>query len=375
MLLITADDRTGALEAGGACAALGFRARLASTPDASADCALIDLASRHCAPAEAATGILAAHNRPARFRCHKMDSGLRGNWAHEVAALLAAGHRVGLLASFPDAGRRCHRGSVFIHDVPVLETAFGKDPRSRLISNRPVDYLRAAGCDAALARADVVVLNANDNAELAAAAARCRAEGRMLVGTTGGIEAYAAGLPGAARPHGGRRLPPPPHPALVVCGSLHPLSRAQVRALDCAVVEPDRAAQAVQFLRAGADVALATPIVRRAADAAAEAMAARLASLTWRCLAKSSAPTVIALGGDTAAAILGERPLRVLGNLAVGVPICQADAAGTVAAGVRRDLRIVTKGGGIGEIETLKRILRPSVVAPGLDAAGGAHQE
>ena len=118
-LLITADDRTGALETGGACADLGFDVRLTTTPDAYDDCAVVDLDSRHCDADEAARRIGGAHRLDARFRCHKMDSGLRGNWAHEVAALVAMGQRVGILASFPDAGRRCDDGTVYIRDVPV----------------------------------------------------------------------------------------------------------------------------------------------------------------------------------------------------------------------------------------------------------------
>ena len=66
-----------------------------------------------------------------------MDSGLRGNWAQEVAALLGAGHRVGVIASYPDAGRRCRGGTVYVHGVPVAEGPLGRDPRNPLPSSRP----------------------------------------------------------------------------------------------------------------------------------------------------------------------------------------------------------------------------------------------
>lgn len=354
-LLVTADDRTGALEAGGACAERGFDVRLVRKPREREDCALVDVASRHTSPGEAARRVAGAHAHAARFRCHKMDSGLRGNWAHEVAALLAAGHRVGVLPSFPDAGRRCDDGRVFIRDVPLLETAFGRDPRSRLFSSRPADYLRAAACDEALRQGEVVVLNANDNAELAAAAARCHAEGRMLVGTTGGIDAYVATM----RPNAQRTaapLLPLPRPALVVCGSLHPLSRGQVAALDCTRATPDDGELAVRALGAGADVVLATPPETHVEDAAAEAMAANLAAITREVLRRSGAPTLVVLGGDTAAAVLGERELRVCGNVAVGVPASEYDDADSAEWSCRLQ-RIVTKGGGIGQADTLTRLL------------------
>ena len=343
-LLITADDRTGALETGGACADLGFDVRLVRVPTADDDCAVVDLDSRHCGADEAMRRIGEAHRCDARFRCHKMDSGLRGNWPHEVASLIAAGHRVGILASFPDAGRRCDGGTVYIRDVPVAESPFGRDPRNRLVSSRPVDYLRAAGCENALADGRLVVLDANSNDELNAAAVRCREEDRMLVGTTGGVGAYVATL----RSGRGGDLPPLPRPALIVCGSLHPLSRTQISGLRCLTVGPDDSPGTA--LQRGGDVVLATePTTARIGDAAAEAMASAIAATVWDWIATTGVPTLIILGGDTAAAILGDRTLRVLGSVDTAVPLCQTED---------RRLTVVTKGGGIGEEDTLSRLLR-----------------
>ncbi len=351
-LLITADDRTGALETGGVCADLGFGVRLTNAPCGADDCAVVDIDSRHCQPREAARRIALVHRREARFRGHKMDSGLRGNWAHEVAALLAPGRRVAVLASYPDAGRRCDGGTVFIHDVPVADSPFGHDPRNRLLSSRPVDYLRAAGCAPALANGDLVVLDANDNHELHAAARRCRAEGRLLVGATGGVGAYAATVRGASTRAG--RLPPLPRPALIICGSLHPLSRAQIAALDCLKVMPDGGGEALAALARGADVVLTTATTSAAiTDAAARAMAASLAALARDWLGETGAPTLVILGGDTAATVLGHRPMRVLGSVDTGVPLSTTEDGA---------LTIVTKGGGIGAPDTLVKLLeRPRV--------------
>jgi len=345
-LLITADDRTGALETGGACADLGFDVRLTTAPDAADDCAVIDLDSRHCDPDEAARRIGVAHRLGARFRCHKMDSGLRGNWAHEVASLVALGRRVGVLASFPDAGRRCDDGTVYIRDVPVAESPFGHDPRNRLLSSRPIDYLRAAGCESALADSRLLVLDANDNDELHAAAARCREEDRVLVGTTGGVGAYVATLRTGQRAD----LPPLPRPALIVCGSMHPLSRTQISRLECLTVGPDDGpTTALASLRRGEDVVLATELTSAAiTDPAAEAMASALATTSWAWIAACGTPTLIILGGDTAAAILGSRTLYVLGSADTAIPLCQT---------LDRSLTVITKGGGIGEEDSLARLL------------------
>lgn len=347
-LLVSADDRTGALETGGACADLGWRARFARNPVPEDDCALLDLASRHADPADARRRTALAHRHPARFHCHKMDSVLRGNWPHEVAALLAVGRRVGVLASFPDAGRRCAGGTVFVHDVPVAEGPFGRDPRSRLLSSRPADFLRAAGCGSALQRGDVTVLDASDNAELAAAARRCKDEERMLVGTTGAVAAFAACV-GGDRPRRVGRLAAA-RPALIVCGSLHPLSRQQIAALGAPILGLEDEADAVLGMESGKDVVLATPPTSKPIDdGAAETMARRVAAVAWRWLRASAAPTLVVLGGDTAEAIIGPRTLEVHGSIDTAVPLCQtADG-----------LQIITKGGGIGDPGTLARALNP----------------
>ena len=362
-LLLTADDRTGALESGGAVADLGWEARFvplapgyalsAGRLDQPGTCHVLDLASRHCPAAEARARIERTLSAPAMYRCHKMDSGLRGNWAHDVAALAAAGHRVGVLASFPDAGRRCVDGTVLVHDVPVAESAFGRDPRSQLVSSRPEHHLVAAGCEAGMARGDVLVLDAGDNDELRAAARRALAERRLLVGTTGGIAAYAA----CVRALGSGPAPQPrslrlPRPALVVCGSLHPLSRQQIAALPCLRATPGEQGAAAAALGRGEDAVLATPERHDAVDsAAAEAMATDMAAAAWRCVAAGGAGTLVVLGGDTAEAVLGSRRLRIHGSVDTGVPLC------TPLDGEDGAPTIVTKGGGIGAPDTLAKML------------------
>ena len=145
------------------------------------DCLVVDLRTRHASDAAAAQSVRNVHQTAARARCHKIDSVLRGNWPHEVKALVDMGFAIDVVPSFPDAGRRCRRGVVYVNDVPVAESTSAGDPLNPIKSSRPMELLRAAGC----ADRDVRVIDANDNNELAQAAQRCRTEGRMLVGPSG----------------------------------------------------------------------------------------------------------------------------------------------------------------------------------------------
>ena len=83
--MVVADDRTGALATAGACADVGFEALVVpyehdSAPGA--ECVVIDLESRHLS-----TGAAAARARAVDpGAVHKIDSSLRGNWAHELVA-------------------------------------------------------------------------------------------------------------------------------------------------------------------------------------------------------------------------------------------------------------------------------------------------
>ena len=192
-----------------------------------------------------------------------------------------------------------------------------------------------------------MVLDAEDNAQLQRAARRCLAEERVLVGATGAIAAYAALL----REGETAAVPAPklPRPALVVCGSLHPLSRAQVaNATSCLKVSPAAVSAAERALRVGEDVVLASPQTTETIDdASAARMAGRLAEATWELMRRCDVPALVVFGGDTAQRILGDQELQVLGSVGTGIPLCRTNDG----------LHVVTKGGGIGAEDSLSRLL------------------
>jgi uncharacterized protein YgbK (DUF1537 family) len=327
-LFVTADDRTGSLECGGIIANDQFAVPVG--PAAQSDiCCVVDTASRHISPDDAKEVILDVHQREARHRCHKMDAGLRGNWPYEIMALHELGYAVAVVPSFPDAGRRCKDGIVYIQDVPVLESPFGQDPLSAPCSSRPDEVMEEAGCSGG----DVVIWDANDNVELEAAIQRCREENRILVGPSGAIGAYAMTVfPGLTS----RRIQIE-EPVLVVCGSLNALSREQISKLDCPLY------QLGQSVGEGGLAIVATPLVSgQVANAEAESVARSVSEMTRGV----DVQTLFVIGGDTAGAIIGDETLEVLGTVDAGIPISRF-----------RGGLLVTKGGGIGTPDILVRLL------------------
>ncbi|MCY4129455.1 MAG: hypothetical protein OXG15_09490 [Gammaproteobacteria bacterium] len=333
-LFITADDRTGSLEIGGIIAAEGKPVPVG--PNADDDrCCVVDLASRHITSEQAFLTVLEAHQRQASYRSHKMDAGLRGNWPHEVHALVELGYRVAVVPSFPDAGRRCKDGVVYIQDVPVLDSPFGSDPLTAPCSSRPMEVLEEAKCTFS----EVVVWDANDNEELDRATRRSLDEDRVLVGPSGAVGSYAAHILGNPIPASIRLS----QPMLIVCGSLNTTSRDQLDRLDGVRLDLDDSIPTFDDVRV-----ITTPVPKgEITNAMAEAMAQRVAKTIHG--TQIDLATLVIVGGDTVAACVGDRTLEVLGTVEAGIPVSNYEGKA-----------LVTKGGGIGTLDSLRNIVRSS---------------
>jgi uncharacterized protein YgbK (DUF1537 family) len=362
-LLVAADDRTGALEVAGHCAAVlgpvlvvpagtegvvvtGGRSRPATT--------VVDLQSRYMDAAAAGRAAVSIDDMPARWVVHKMDSTLRGNWAHEVVARhRASGWRVLVVASFPQLGRVCRNGVVTEHGVLIG----AGDARSPERSPRPADHLRSAGAAVVseLANAQAIeawersgsafaVCDATTVDDLAAIGrAWASATGVLLVGTAGSIGAAMGALAERASivvhdgPEEATSDPALQRPVLLVCGSLHPMARAQideVRATDSTVA------------------VLTSPVPARlpVSDLDAAAAAVALAADAHRFLAGHPVATMVIIGGDTAAAVLGDGARVVGGTVASGMPWSYAaDGSGPL---------VVTRAGGFGGPTALVALFR-----------------
>jgi uncharacterized protein YgbK (DUF1537 family) len=271
-VVIGADDRTGALEVAGACASPGMPVTVTVWPDASGVGGVVDAGTRALDPPTAARR--AGSVGPAAW---KLDSRLRGNWADELVALARwRGRPVWVVAALPSMGRTCRNGVV-------------RDETTGDVLGRPASVLGETA----------VVWDAATDDDLAAIGARWRAvpaaERPVLAGTSAAVAAAVA--PGA------RPAPAPIEaPVVVVCGSLHPAARAELAQLP----------PSVRVLTTPASAVL-DPLE------AARGLRDRLDGLDG-----PSGPgrvgTLVVVGGDTAAVVLGDGPLAVGGLMAPGVP-------------------------------------------------------
>jgi uncharacterized protein YgbK (DUF1537 family) len=380
-LLVAADDRTGALEAAGACADAGWGPALTVTTmeeGADHEIVVIDLASRHVSPGTAAERAVMVEGLASRRVAHKIDSLLRGNWATElVARHRASGRRVLVVPAAPALGRTCVDGVVLDHGQPVDTGAAGDDARAPVRSSRPDEHLKMAGA------ASVTTL---DGAERAArwmrdgdapfAVCDATATGdvetfaRLWASTDGLLLAGPAAVIGAGAGAGAVGLsgrtpswtPAVTAPVLIVAGTLHGAARRQIEALAATGATAVRIgsrwaseelAGAAHALAAGGTVVLTTPIppVVPVGHDEATRTASALAVACRRVLAAVDVATLVVLGGDTAAAVLGPEPLAVGGTVAPGTPWARRGDG----------LLVVTRAGGIGTDAALVELIAAKV--------------
>lgn len=326
--LVSADDRTGALEvAAEVAAAWGRPVPVTVYPDAGPE-SVVDLGSRRCTAEEAADRAAVVARRPSGWRAHKFDSTLRGNWAAELRAQHAvSGRRVLVLAAWPEMGRTCVGGVVHVHGEAIGDLRDHLPESEMLEPSALARWLDDAG-SGPFAACDVA-----DTATMHAVAALAgRHEDVIVGGPAGPIGAVFAAWLGRP-PHHERR--PLSMPALVVCGSATAVAAAQVEEL--------------RRRRPDVDVITARPHPGGALD---PAVAQELAREGRRSMDEHGYRTVVLVGGDTAASFLGDARRWVGGTVLPGLPWSVGDEAGVV---------VVTKAGAFGGVDTLVRVFDEEV--------------
>lgn len=396
--LITADDRTGALETAAQCAVAGLTAAAVAVGRDDAEPSrlgvadvgvlVVDLGSRHLDAVGAASRMTRVlDGRSAWPAVHKIDSTLRGNWVAEIGSLVAAGRRVLLVPAFPAAGRVCRGGIVLEHGVPVDRTAHGRDPRSPSVTAEPVSALPGAvglahpvdvtqwcATGEPIGIADASTDDDLDAIVAALAGSLDGPAGRVvLAGPAAVAGAWARHRMRAADRQRATPQAPPTAivgPVVVVCGSAHPIARAQVAALIDAGATVVSADDVDRLVEGAAVVVLAAPGLDLttgggvADDVDHERMAAALGRAARSAVARLGARTVVVVGGDTASAVVEDQPVRVHGLLGVGIAWGSVELDG-------RTLTVVTKPGGFGGPDTVVDLMRSLLqTATSADPAG-----
>ncbi len=388
VVTIIADDLTGACDTGCLFAGPGPVGVLAAPaltgPDDSSSMPVIaiDTESRALASREATDAIHAAARSLGRRLAEgrvfkKIDSTLRGAAGVELTALLEHGPPfTGALVcpSFPAQRRVVRHGRLLVDSVPVHESAIARDPAFRgatadvaalLAGGAPavtlgLDDVRAGALKVAHLlerhRGALVAADAETDDDLATLAeAALAAPGTLIAGSAGLGRALSRALgceaPAVALPPGRARL--------VIVGSLHPASRAQLEALRAAGVPlvtadvrgHDDPAPAVAALAGGrgAVVASATTPADR------ETIARHLAAAAARILERATPDLVVVTGGDTAYALL--RALRPRRFDLTGAPADGLALGRLVLRDDGRSLALLTKAGGFGAADLLATIL------------------
>lgn len=251
LLLIIADDFTGALDTGVQFAAHGISTRVVVDPEVNFSAhdvkvLVVDTETRHLSPKEAYSIVTAltvrAKQADIRYIYKKTDSALRGNIGAELAALLtASGHKqLPFLPAFPQTGRITCQGIHYVDGVPVTESPFGADPFEP-VKHSVVTELIKEQCSfpthsyPALSETDpvpqddgILVFDAADDQELFCTGRRLLEQNGLSI--MAGCAGFGAVLPKLLEITADNPMPLPIFDPrlLVVCGSVNPITLSQL---------------------------------------------------------------------------------------------------------------------------------------------------
>lgn len=251
LLLIIADDFTGALDTGVQFTSRGIQTQVVVNPEvdfASHDTTVlvVDTETRHL-PASQSYDIVArltekAHKAGVRYIYKKTDSALRGNIGAELAAALKGSgeKQLSFIPAFPQIDRVTRQGIHYIGGTPVAESPFGKDPFEPVRYSRVTELIASqCGLSAASLPAltggesipedkQILVFDSESIEDLCQTGRQLAKEGRL--GVLAGCAGFAAVLPELLGIDSGHFVPVPhldPR-LLVICGSVNPITTAQM---------------------------------------------------------------------------------------------------------------------------------------------------
>lgn len=330
-IVIIADDLTGALDSAAPFAARGLETRVVldegQFPDRWPDglrILSVSTNSREEHLPDAVAAVRRTAERLARLDptlvFKKVDSRLKGHVAAEIQVCL----------------------DVFGLDRALVAPAipaFGRVTRDGLLSGsgieQPIDVAERSGAGYAIP--DIV-----DEADFARSVRIILAGGTLAVGARGLAQAIAGQMSSGAR-----TLPPLLRPMLFAIGSVDPITRAQLRALESGLEADKGASRQVKLL--------ASPELDGAIDTKKAAAFARTVMAHLR---DDPPETLLVTGGETARHVLRQLDvfeLIVQGEILPGIPQTIAQVDG-------RQVTVLTKSGGFGDSATLVSLLKRTEV-------------
>ncbi|MCD2436493.1 four-carbon acid sugar kinase family protein [Acidaminococcus sp. NSJ-142] len=249
-LLILADDLTGALDTGIQFVDEGANTRVVLDPqyplealDPQVQVLVIDTESRHIPPAQAADLVRSITEQAVALgvACiyKKTDSGLRGNVGAELGALLDASGSTQLhfIPAYPKTERTTVDGIHYIKGVPVADSVFGQDPFDPVKYSRVADVLHtqtdftvhSVGLrEMAGEQPGIQVYDAVTQEDILNRGLELKKLGRLKV--LAGCAGFASVLARLMEITGKRPpLPKAEKAFLLVCGSVNPITRTQVK--------------------------------------------------------------------------------------------------------------------------------------------------
>ena len=393
-LLVIADDFTGALDTGiqfaregtKTCVAIGADGVLASRADYPV--IVIDSETRHLPHIEAYETVCKLVNEARAagvgYIYKKTDSALRGCVGAELSAALDAwpgADELAFVPAFPKVRRTTKGGTQYIDGVPVSESAFGRDPFEPvrhsyipdIIAEQSEVEVRLASEAASPYGRQITVYDASTEEDLAEVAARLKAKGCTLAAGCAGLAAHLGVF--IELPKGKARSPRKTKGMFVVCGSLNPISEAQILHAEAAgfkrisltpeqklredYLTSENGREWLASLKEAClsdspvivdgfgcveDGASSMPEERDKVEELRQRVARRLGEIMYAWFGFGLDHTLVTIGGDTLAGFMKKAGCSEL------TPVCELSdgvVCSTLALG-RREVQIVSKSGGFG---------------------------
>ena len=350
ILVIIADDLTGALDTGIKFAICGARTitvtvsssqELASHLQEGYEVVSVNASSRHMQGPQAAALVSAlvsaCISEGVSYIYKKTDSVLRGNIACELEGVKKASgvSSIPFIPSYPEMKRTVEKGTMYVDGVPLAQTELADDPFSPIISSRPGDVFTCSRLNVADALApgslpsdgiDLAIYDGRSQEDLDLTARTLLDHGqKVFAGCAGFAQALACLLFRGKS----QEMEYDTTPMLVLCGSVNKVSKDQMEYMealgsprlrfaeaaltDSSWIENEGASAVSEiqgYFNDGCDCVLVDTLADAASvrgqDYSSAAMVAHsLGSLAARCLSNADF-SLLVIGGDTLLSFLEE---------------------------------------------------------------------